>query len=332
MRLARLLVLAVLAALAVPGIADAHHTAVPVVALDYRNRIVADEPAAGVRASLEDAGRKLRLTVAPGTQAVVLGYVGEPFLRFGASGVEANRRSETAQGLRLVPSGRVDGRAANAAWTPVSQARTLSWADARAWASDTALKGRARAAWAVPMLVGGRTVSVTGELTRVGRPTPWPWLVLLAIPLVLAAWASRRRERLWPTVTGLAAAAGASTLLGLAGIALGGLPVSTDRWLLFALETGLVAVAIALLSRPGARFVAAAGLSAFAILQALSELAVFRHGFVVSALPATLVRAAAAVALGCGIGAGALVFLAPAPTGRRRTQTRYARHSRKEQA
>ena len=87
-----------------------------------------------------------------------------------------------------------------------------------------------------------------------------------------------------------------------------------------------------MLSRPGARFVAAAGLSAFAILQALSELAVFRHGFVVSALPATLVRAAAAVALGCGIGAGALVFLAPAPTGRRRAQTRYVRHSRKEQA
>jgi hypothetical protein len=332
LRLARLLVVAVLGALVAPGIAEAHHTAVPVVALDYRNRIVADEPAAGVRASLEDAGRKLRLTVAPGTRAVVLGYVGEPFLRLGVSGVEANRRSETAQGLRLVPSGRVDGRAADAVWTRVTSARTLAWADARAWASDSALKGRARVAWAVPVVVGGRTVSVTGELTKVGRPTPWPWLVLLAMPLVLAAWASRRRERLWPVATGLAAAAGVSTLLGLAGFALGGLPVSTDRWLLFALETGLVAVAIALLSRPQARFVAAAGLAAFAILQALSELAVFRHGYVVSALPAALVRAAAAVALGCGIGTGVLVFLAPTPGRHRRAQTRYVRHSRKEQA
>ena len=170
---------------------------------------------------------------------------------------------------------------------------------------------------------------------KVRRPTAWPWLVLLAIPLLLAGWASRRRERLWPVATSLAAAAGVSTLLGLAGFALGGLSVSADRWLLFALETGLVAVAIALLSRPRARFVAAAGLAAFAILQALSKLAVFRHGFVVSALPATLVRAAAAVALGCGIGAGVLVFVAPAPAGRRRqtrTPTRYVRHSRKEQA
>ena len=69
-RLARLLILAALATLVVPGIAQAHHTAVPVVALDYRNRILPGSSGpAGVHASVEDAGRKLRLTVAAQQEA-----------------------------------------------------------------------------------------------------------------------------------------------------------------------------------------------------------------------------------------------------------------------
>ena len=88
-----------LAALVVPGVAQAHHTAVPIVALDYANRILPGAAGPdGVHATLDDAGRKLRLTVAPGRQAVVLGYVGEPFLRFDSHGVSANAHSETAQG------------------------------------------------------------------------------------------------------------------------------------------------------------------------------------------------------------------------------------------
>ena len=77
-------------------------------------------------------------------------------------------------------------------------------------------------------------------------------------------------------------------------------------------------------------------LAAFSVLQSLSALAVFRHGIVVSGLPATAVRLAAALALGSGLGAGGLVFLAPTPGARTRTKTRstvsYVRHSRKEQA
>ena len=70
-------------------------------------------------------------------------------------------------------------------------------------------------------------------------------------------------------------------------------------------------LAIGFLTRPRARLVAVAAIAAFAVLQALSELAVFRHGVVVSALPASAVRATAALALGAGLGAAGLVFLAP---------------------
>ena len=102
---ARLLIAAVLAALVVPGVAQAHHTAVPIVALDYGNRILTGSAGqAGVRPSVDDAGRKLRLTVAPGHSVTVLGYAGEPFLRFDSMGVRAAVHSPTARGLGLVPT------------------------------------------------------------------------------------------------------------------------------------------------------------------------------------------------------------------------------------
>src|SRR5207245_2398367 len=150
-----------------------------------------------------------------------------------------------------------------------------------------------------------------------------------------AVAAARRKRWLWPAATGLAAAAALATLAAMSGFALGGLTVSADRWLLFAVEATLVATGLALLSRPGARFLAVAGLAAFAVLQALSELAVFRHAVVVSALPAAAVRLAAALALGSGLAAAGLVFLVPTPAARRpqtRRGPRYVRNSRKEQA
>jgi hypothetical protein len=337
-RLARLLIAAVLTALVVPGLAQAHHTAVPVVALDYRNRILPASAAPGgiVRASLEDAGRKLRLTVDPNQDVVVSGYTGEPFLRFGSDGVSANARSETAQGLRLVPSGRISLRAEETAWRQLTATHSFAWADARAWAPSSALHGRALVRWSVPLVVNGRRTVIDGELTRVARPPLWPWLVVLAVPLLAAAVAARRKRWLWACATVMAAVAGLATLADLSGFALGGLPVAADRWLLFAVEVGLTVVALGFLMRPKARFLAVAGLAAFAVLQALSELAVFRHGVVVSGLPATAVRLAAALGLGAGLGAAGLVFLAPAPGAHRRSQTRkspsYVRNSRKEQA
>jgi hypothetical protein len=330
---ARLLTAAVLAALVVPGVAQAHHTAVPIVALDYSNRIRPGSAGqSGVRATVEDAGRKLRLTVHPGHEATVLGYEGEPFLRFGRTGVQAAVHSTTARGLGLVPSASL---VQIKTWTPVAGGRSFAWADARAWAPSAALHGRSKIAWAVPIVVDGRRTEIHGELVRAAKPPLWPWIVLGALPLLAAAFAAKRRRLVWAGATGLAALAGLATLAALGGFATSGLSVSADRWLLLAVEVALTLVAIGLLTSPRVRLIAVAALAAFAVLQALSELAVFRHGVVISGLPAAAVRAAAALALGAGLGAAVLVFLAPV-TGTGRTQSRqtpsFVRTSRKEQA
>ena len=157
---ARLLIAAVLAALVVPGVAQAHHTAVPIVALDYGNRILPGGAGqAGVRASVDDAGRKVRLTVVPGHSATVLGYTGEPFLRFDGNGVQAAVHSPTARGLGLVPTA---SKVQIETWTPVSAGRTFAWADARVVG---AVVGAARAAGR--RLVGARW-SWTGGARRSG--------------------------------------------------------------------------------------------------------------------------------------------------------------------
>jgi hypothetical protein len=188
----------------------------------------------------------------------------------------------------------------------------------------------------VPVVVEGHRAAVLGELTREATPPLWPWLLLGALPLAAAAVAVRRRRWLWAAACGLAALAGLGTIADLGGFAAAGLPVSADRWFLLAIEVTLTVLAIGFLIRPGARLVAVAAIAAFAVLQALSELAVFRHGVVVSALPASAVRAAAALALGAGLGAAGLVFLAPAPGARSSAKTRpglsNVRTSRKEQA
>ena len=73
-----------LAALALPATAAAHNRG-PAVALDYRLRV--DEVARGVSARVLDGDRSLRLAVAGGVRVVVLGYLGEPVLRFDVRGV-----------------------------------------------------------------------------------------------------------------------------------------------------------------------------------------------------------------------------------------------------
>jgi hypothetical protein len=323
---ARLLIATVLAALLVPGVAQAHHTAVPIVALDYRNHVLAAFEPAGVRASVEDAGRKLRLSVAPGHRVTVLGYEHELFLKIDRLGVEANERSQTAKSLRLV-----NGPYPTAlGWAPLTRGHTFAWADARAWAPSSALRGRKSVAWSIPLIADGRPTEIRGRLTRASKPPLWPWVVLAALPLGVAAVAVRKRNRLWAAATGLAALAGLATLADLGGFATGGLSVSADRWLLLAVEVALTVVALGCLFRPRARLIAVATLAAFAVLQALSELAVFRHGVVVSGLPAAAVRAATALALGAGLGAAALIFLVPTPQSRRTTS--HIRVSRKEQA
>jgi len=151
--------------------------------------------------------------------------------------------------------------------------------------------------------------------------------VLGLVGLAAAGVAARRRP--WPAAIGLALSASAATLAALAGFALAGFALPPERWLLFAAEVTLVAGGAAALRRSRLRLAAVFVLAAFAVVQALSELGVFRHGVVVSALPASAVRATAALGVGCGLGAAALVFVATSPAGAARAPDRLPATSRR---
>jgi hypothetical protein len=55
-----------------------------------------------ISARIYDSDRAIRLSVAPGHTAVVLGYLHEPFVRVGAAGVEVNASAPTAGGTGLL--------------------------------------------------------------------------------------------------------------------------------------------------------------------------------------------------------------------------------------
>jgi len=324
-------VLAAVAALAAPAGAQAHHTAVPVVTLDYRNALLPGPGPDGVRVKLDDAGRRLRLTVEAGHEVVVRGYLGEPFLRFADGLVSVNGRSPTARSVlrAAVPTPPVRS------WRVLTRGTSYTWADSRVWAPAAALHGRERLDWRVPLVVDGRTTDVRGELVHVTPPAVWPWVVGGLVPIVIALAAFRRTRWVWPVAAVLAAAAGLATLAGLAGFAGSGLGISADRWLELALVVALTALALAFVYRPRGRLVAVSALAAFAVLQSLSELGVFRHGVVASALPEPVVRFCIAVALGCGLGAAGLAFVASSPAAtasQHRNRNRHVHRSRKEQA
>ena len=247
---------------------------------DRRARLPEPDPArqrravAGVRAvASTDAGRKLRLTVAPGHSVIVLGYVGEPFLRFDRPGVAANEHSATAQGLRLVPT--------------ASRASRIGPSGNRSTRGHTLRLGRRPGVGAVlgaPRARDGRAgrcrssstagaAAIRGELTRVAKPPLWPWIAARRLPVLAAAVAARRKRWLWAGATGLAAVAGLATLAEPGRLrarrACPSRPTagccspsrSRSRW-----------SRSACLTRPRARLIAVAALAAFAVLQALSEL------------------------------------------------------------
>ena len=111
----------VVACLVVAAPAAAHSRA-PTVALDYRVRI---EPVTlpGVHVDVVDGDRALRVRVDEPHRLLVRGLLGEPLLRFGASGVWVNRASPTA----IIPSVRIFAR------RPPLPSRNSSAPGATAW-------------------------------------------------------------------------------------------------------------------------------------------------------------------------------------------------------
>jgi hypothetical protein len=293
----------------------------------YDSRLTGVEPA-DAPVSFEILGGDAFLVVraAPGTEVEVPGYGDEPYVRIAPDGtVEVNQRSPSrwendarygAAELEVPADADVE---APPRWEVVASEGEYAWHDHRIhWMSPSLPRQVDPAAgtpqpvadWAVPLLVDGEEVTVTGELLWLPGPSPAVpvGVVLLAVAAGMAlGWT---RPGWVPAVLGvgglLTLATGVSKNLGL--------PPGADGEpflvVLPVLALGVVAAGVGLVRRAGGgavrgRSIAAAGgvpLLVWAVLQA----GALTRPVVPGALPVGAVRVVLALAIAAGI-AGLLV-------------------------
>lgn len=286
--------LVVACTLAAPASASAHARNAT-VALDYR-LVLAPTSLPGVSIGVLDGDRDLRVRV-HGATLVVLGDLGERMLRIAPAGTWANRASTTAVAEKLTRRG--------GGWQKVGSGPEFVWHEHRLSPPpyDAATTGPAPR-FTIPAELEGRRVTIGGTFVRVGRPSPWPWLggavaLLAAIGLLL-----RLRPRLRGQVaTTLGAAAGAAALTAFVSFTTADATTGRVAWGQIAVAAAFAAaLAVAFVRLHGARRSHLAGVvGAGAAALSLGSLGVFRHGVVVSSLPAAGARALCALALAAGV-------------------------------
>ena len=288
-------------ALAAPTGAAAHLRS-GVVAVDYRASVVSPNPA--VEARVYQSDRALSVTAEAGHTVVILGYLGEPFVRIGAGRVAVNAGSLTAAGLGLL-----GGSLPGAGWRLRSRGETFVWHDRRLRGLPA---GVDRKRWAIPLVVDGHPAQLTGELERVERPPSWPWIVV-GLPFVLVTALLLLRRRM-SRVRAAAVTLGVTSAVGMlatgAGFALDSYG-SGGKWVAVANELVFTLVGIAFVVR-GSRQVKAIAGSALGFLGlgvGLSKIPVFLHGVVLSVVPGTITRLIVSVTISAGAAATALGLL-----------------------
>jgi hypothetical protein len=297
-----------LGALAAPASAQAHSGA-PVSALDYKAQVVSIGPrAASVDANVLDGDRKLHLSADGSRTILVLGDADEPFLRLSSSGVEVNDRSPTAIANRLALKGSVPALTANASpsWRIVSHGHSYAWHDHRLGPlPGHRYRNGDVTRWAIPIVVDGRRDRIVGRLSYAAGPSIWPWLALLGVARVVAAALAGRRSR--PRVVGMAlvggaALAGPAAVVLSVGVSLVPGQAASAAWesILIACAISAAAIAALVLARR-ARHAIAGFVAVLAVLVGLGDAGVLVHGYVISSLPASVVRGATAIAVGVGL-------------------------------
>ena len=98
---------------------------------------------------------------------LVFGSAGEPFLRIGPGGVDANLRSGSwRQSARITVGGPTDADSAVPEWRHVAQVPRFAWIEPRVAAPDASTAPSSQ--WQVPMQLGDEPVQVTGTIVRRG--------------------------------------------------------------------------------------------------------------------------------------------------------------------
>lgn len=267
------------------------------------------EAADAVAFEVLDGDGLVELTVRPGHAVEVLGYEGEPWLRFADDGrLEENVASpagwlnDSADGTGPVPP---DASAdAEPRWEDRGERSSARWHDHRvhdmgqgAGAAEGLI-----AEWEVALVVDGRPAAVQGRLERLASPSPAPWIALgLAVAVAGSAWARRAPVRRTAVLT--VAAAALATATAVAGLVEAATVATADvlplalgaAGLLLAVGTLAAGRDAVLCPRQGSLVLLTAGLVAASVVPQASALV---HPVIVSALPDPLVRAAVALAGG----------------------------------
>jgi hypothetical protein len=184
-----------------PALAD------PAGPTDYRSEIVTvDPPTPSIEVGIVGGDSFVELTVAPGTEVVVLGYQGEDNLWFRADGtVWENRNSPSAYlnedrlGGGEIPANAFAG--AEPDWRQVAADGNYAWHDHRAhWMQEARPFGLGPGdqIWesVIPLVVDGADVGVTVISTWEPAPSPVPAVagVVAGLALGVAAWFLRRSK------------------------------------------------------------------------------------------------------------------------------------------
>lgn len=198
----RALAVALLAAVTVAPSAFAHPRAEG-YARGFQSKVLSVEPeVAGLTVKVVDGDDRLRIENESGTELVVLGYDGEPYLRIGERGVHRNERSPAAylnrdRFARTAVPLRADS-AAEPVWRRVSARPVWQWHDHRIQWMGAGPPTQVREAprethaifdWQVPALLGERTLTVSGRLDYVPPEedgSSWVVVALVAITGVAA--------------------------------------------------------------------------------------------------------------------------------------------------
>ena len=173
---------------------------------NYETNILSVAPdAAGIEVSTFGVDGGIKLVNRSSLEVIVLGYNNEPYLRLDPTGTYANLNSPATyvNGRRdanvPVPEEVTSSTTPN--WYQLSYGNSVSWHDHRAhWMGteppDAVLVAPNQRqvvypAWEVPLLVGGRSVTVTGELVWLAPPDRTSWLLVsigLFLGSVLVLW------------------------------------------------------------------------------------------------------------------------------------------------
>jgi hypothetical protein len=301
-------IVAVAVVVAAPGVASAH-TGGP-ISTDFEARISGlRPPVQGVRAHVLEGDLKLQLTDSGRHVVVVLGLLGEPFLRFSAAGVQANAASPTAWNSGVVSSSDAVPISRSPSWRRVIGDRTFAWHEGRLRPRPIVTGGgtspRRVAAWTIPLVVDGRDVRLTCWEWYAAAPSVRLWLAAVAIVIAAAAAAARYGGRGLQRVlaAGLVPVTVTAWLAGWIGILLFGRPSNLVIVVAvaYAAATTLLVLAAVTATHGNGRMAAAGIVGGLAAVFTVPEVEAFTRGFVFSALGANVARAAAVASFAGGV-------------------------------